>query len=268
MEAYKATNLAYWNEMAQRHLNSDGYATAAFRRGEIILDPIVREKIGDVRGKRLLHLQCHFGLDTLSLARMGAEVTGLDFSGDAIRLAREIAAETGVPGRFVQSDVLNPPDDLNGFDIVFASWGAFCWIRDMAGWMRTAANALKPGGRLFFAEAHPYLMTLDDYPPEPVLPFRVRYPYDSRTPLELENQGDYAGPGTLNAHRNVMFLHGMANILNAAIAAGFRIDRLDEGCHIPWMGLQQLIKADNDYWTLPPGAPFIPLALFVDATKM
>jgi len=270
MEAYKHTNLAYWNEMAQRHLDSPGYSTADFRKGEIILDPIVRAKIGDVRGKKLLHLQCHFGLDTLSLARMGAEVTGLDFSDDAIRLARQIAAETGTPATFVQSDVLKPPADLAGrFDIAFASWGAICWIHDMHAWMRTAANALKPGGRLFMAEAHPYLMTLDDYPREPTLPFTIRYDYDSRTPLALENQADYAGPGTLKAHRNVQFLHGMATILNAALEAGLRIDRLDEGCRIPWCGLQQLVKDDEDadYWTLPPGAPFVPLSFFLDATK-
>jgi len=269
MEAYKETNRAYWNEMAQRHLDSPFYGTAAFRRGEIILDSIVRERVGDVRGKRLLHLQCHFGLDTLSLARMGAEVTGLDFSDDAIALARKIAAETGVAGTFVQSDVLNPPKDLTGFDIVFASWGAICWINDMAGWMRTAANALKPGGRLFLAEGHPYLMTLDDYPPEPTLPFTVRYPYDSRVPLELENQGDYAGPGILKAHRNVQHLHGMATILNAALGANLRIDSVGEGDRIPWCGLQQLVKTDDgEYWTLPPGAPFIPLSLFLDATKV
>jgi SAM-dependent methyltransferase len=264
---YTRTNLAYWNEMARRHVDSPGYSTAAFRRGENILDPVVRGGIGEVRGKKLLHLQCHFGLDTLSLARMGAEVTGLDFSDDAITIARQISGETGVNGTFVQSNVLTPPSDLTDLDIVFASWGAVCWIDDMAAWMRTAANALKPGGRLFMAEAHPYLMTLDDYPPVPTLPFTVRYPWDSSAPLELENQGDYAGPGILEAHRNVMFLHGMANILNAAIAAGFRIDGITEGDRIPWQGLQQLIKLDDHYWTLPPGAPSIPLSLILNATK-
>ncbi|HEX2594331.1 MAG TPA: class I SAM-dependent methyltransferase [Rhizomicrobium sp.] len=268
MEDYKKTNLAYWNEMARRHVDSEGYQTAAFRRGEIILDPIVRSGIGDVRGKKLLHLQCHFGLDTLSLARMGAVVTGLDFSDDAIATARTLSQETGAPATFVQSDVLNPPAGLTDFDIVFASWGAICWIHDIAGWMRVAANALKPGGRLFMAEAHPYLMTLDDWPASPALPFTVRYDWNSTAPLELENQGDYAGPGTLEAHRNVQYMHGMAETLNGAIDAGFRIDRLEEGHHIPWMGLKQLIKADKDYWTLPPGAPIVPLSLILNATKM
>ena len=268
MSDYTRTNLAHWNEMARRHVESPGYRTAAFQRGENILDPVVSDGIGDVHGKRLLHLQCHFGLDTLSLARMGAEVTGLDFSDDAIAIARRLSRETGVNGTFVQSNVLTPPAELKDFDIVFASWGAICWIHDMGAWMRTAANALKPGGRLFFAEAHPYLMTLDDYPPVPTLPFTVRYDWEGSVPLELENQGDYAGPGTLEAHRNVIFLHGMASILNAAIAAGFRIDGIAEGNRIPWQGLQQLIKEDDDYWTLPPGAPSIPLSLIINATKL
>lgn len=268
MRAYKKTNLAYWNEMAERHVDSDGYSTAAFRKGANILDPIVRKGIGNVRGKKLLHLQCHFGLDTLSLARMGAEVTGLDFSDTAIATAKRISKETGVKGKFIQSDVLNPPKSLTGFDIVFASWGAFCWIHDIYAWMRTASRALKKGGRIYFAEAHPYLMTLDDWPVSPALPFSVRYDWDSRTPNAFENQGDYAGPGILKAHRNVQFLHGMETILNAMIEAGFRIDSLDQGHHIPWQGLKQLIKADKDYWTLPPGAPIIPLALMVNATKI
>jgi 2-polyprenyl-3-methyl-5-hydroxy-6-metoxy-1,4-benzoquinol methylase len=124
MSDYTATNLAYWNEMARRRVDSPGYSTAAFRRGENILDPVVLQGVGEVRGKKLLHLQCHhFGLDTLSLARMGADVTGLDFSGDAIAIARQIASETGVKGTFIQSNVLTPPVELNGFDIVFASWG-------------------------------------------------------------------------------------------------------------------------------------------------
>jgi SAM-dependent methyltransferase len=268
VESYKQTNLAYWNELARRHPDMPFYRTDALRKGQNILDPLVRDGIGDVRGKRLLHLQCHFGLDTMSLARMGADVTGLDFSRDAIATARTIARETGVQAAFVESDVLAPQPELKNFDIVFASWGAICWIHDLAGWMRTASNALRPGGRLFLAEAHPYLMTLDDYPPEPTLPFIVRYDYDSGTPMELENQGDYAGEGVLAAHRNVMFLHGLSKILNGAIAAGFRIDAIEEGDRIPWPGLKQLIKADEHYWTLPPGAPSIPLAFILNATKM
>src|ERR1700759_4371547 len=117
-------NLAHWNEVTPHHVVSPMYRTEDFRRGEIGLDPVVREAIGDVGGKRLLHLQCHFGLATLSLARMGASVTGLDFSPAAIEQAQALAAEAGIEASFILSDVLDPPPDLTGFDIVFASWGA------------------------------------------------------------------------------------------------------------------------------------------------
>jgi len=124
MDEYKIQNRAWWDELTPLHVASAFYKTENFRRGKNVLDPIARERLADVAGKRLLHLQCHFGLDTLSLARMGAQVTGLDFSAPAIAAARRLAAETGVPARFVEADVLDPPEDLKDFDIVFASWGA------------------------------------------------------------------------------------------------------------------------------------------------
>ena len=135
MDELAKDNLAYWTEAVAVHLASPFYRTEAFRRGEIVLDPLVREGIGEVAGKRLLHLQCHFGLDTLSLARMGAEVTGLDYAPPAIEAARALAEETGVAASFVLADALNPPTGLDGFDIVFASWGAICWHRDIGRWM-------------------------------------------------------------------------------------------------------------------------------------
>ena len=117
-------NLAHWNEVTPYHVASPFYRTKDFRRGEIVLDPLVRQSVGDVAGKRLLHLQCHFGLDTLSLARLGAGVTGLDFSPPAIAQARSLAREAGIRADFIVADVLEPPSGLSGFDIVFASWGA------------------------------------------------------------------------------------------------------------------------------------------------
>ena len=260
-------NRAFWDELAVRHVESPFYETAAFRRGEIVLDPIVRERIGDVHGLKLLHMQCHFGLDTLSLVRLGAEATGLDFSHEAIAAARKLAHEAGLAANFIECDVLHAPADLEGFDIVFASWGAIVWIADIAGWMRMAARALKPGGRLLLVEGHPMMMTLDEAV-APTAPFTVRYPYDSDAPLAMDNQEDYAEPGAkLKADRNVQFLHGLAKILNAAIAAGFTIGKLEELDRLPWQGLPQLVKADAHYFTLPEGAPFIPLAFTLDATK-
>jgi len=267
MRSYLEINRAYWDELANRHVESAFYKTAAFRRGAVVLDPIVRERLGDAAHTRILHLQCHFGLDTLSLARMGARVTGLDFSGEAVRAARALAREQGLDADFIECDVLKTPDDLSGFDIVFASWGAICWIADIGAWMRVAARSVKAGGRLLLVEGHPFLMTLDERCKADA-PFTVGWPYDSAEPLYQENQGDYADPdGVLKAHSNVQFFHGVAKIVNAAIAAGFSIRALEELDRIPWQGLPQLVRADSDYWTLPPGAPFLPLALVLDAVK-
>lgn len=266
MSDYISVNRAFWDELAGRHVDSDFYATARFRKGENVLDSLVRQRMGDIAGKRLLHLQCHFGLDTLSLAHMGAEVTGLDFSPVAIEAARTLSRECGVPGTFIESDVLNVPVTLTGFDIVFASWGAIPWIGDMERWMQGASHALRTGGRLLLAEGHPMMSSLDEFV-EADGPFRIRYDYNSRVPLELENQQDYAGPGELKSHRNVQFVHGIANILGAAMDAGLSIASFEELDRIPWQALPQLVKADDEYWKLPDGAPQFPLALVLDAVK-
>src|SRR6185312_6726866 len=185
-------NLAHWNEVTAHHVASPFYRTEDFRNGEIVLDPVVRGAVGDVAGKRLLHLQCHFGLDTLSLARMGATVTGLDFSPVAIEQARALAAEAGIDATFVCADVLAPPPGLGGFDIVFASWGAIYWIADLHAWMRVAAGALRPGGRLSLTEGHPALTMLDERA-EPGAPLTVKRPWDSPEPIVDVGDLDYTG---------------------------------------------------------------------------
>jgi 2-polyprenyl-3-methyl-5-hydroxy-6-metoxy-1,4-benzoquinol methylase len=260
-----ADNLAHWNEVTAHHVVSPMYRTDDFRRGEIVLDPVVRDAIGDVAGRRLLHLQCHFGLDTLSLARMGASVTGLDFSPAAIEQARALAAEAGIAAQFVCADVLDPPSGLAGFDIVFASWGAISWIDDMDAWMRVVAAALKPGGRLFLCEGHPALMMLDERAAAGA-PMQVRWPYESAEPIIEEGDFDYTG-ARVTAKRTHSHQHGLAKILTAAMRSGFTIRSFSEGDRIPWKALDQLVKLDRDYWTLPAGAPFVPLSFTLQAVK-
>ena len=260
-------NFAYWNEAVAIHLASSFYRADDFRRGEVVIDPVARQGLGDVAGKRLLHLQCHFGLDSLSLARLGAEVTGLDYSPPAIEAARALSLQTGVPGEFVLADVLDPPPGLTGFDIVFASWGAICWIGDLERWMRVAAGALRPGGRLFLLDGHPAAMMLDDAPGlGPTSPLLVRYPYQSDTPVIGEEQSDYADPSApLTARQTGVWMHGLGRILNAAIGAGLRVGSLDEGDRIPWQASGVLVPDGHGYWTLAPGAPFVPLSFALDA---
>ena len=264
MSDYTTTNRAFWDELATRHVESAFYRTRDFRKGEIVLDPLVRARVGDVKGKRLLHLQCHFGLDTLSLARMGASVTGLDFSPPAIEQARALAAHARLPAEFVCADVLDPPGGLAGFDIVFASWGAIYWIGDIDTWMRVAAGALREGGRLFLCEGHPAMLMLDERAPSGAL--QVRWPYDSDQPHIDEGDLDYTG-AIVSANRTEGHLHGLACIFNAAMQAGLTIRSFTEGDRVPWKALDQLVKLDRDYWGLPAGAPFVPLNFIVQAVK-
>ena len=260
-----ADNLAHWDEVTPHHVASPMYRTDDFRKGEIVLDPVVRDAIGEVAGQRLLHLQCHFGLDTLSLARMGAAVTGLDFSPVAIEQARALATEAGIDATFICSDVLNPPPGLTGFDIVFASWGAIFWIGDLAAWMRVAAGALKPGGRLFLTEGHPAMNMLDERAP-PGGPMTVKWPWDQTEPVVEEGDLDYTG-AKVAANRTSGYLHGLARVLNAAMDAGLTIRAYSEGDRVPWKAMDQLVKLDRDYWALPPGAPAVPLSFTLQAVK-
>jgi len=269
MAGVEDENFAYWNEAVAIHLASPFYRTEAFRRGEAVIDPVARQGLGDVAGRTLLHLQCHFGLDTLSLARLGAKVTGLDYSPPAIEAARALSRETGVEGEFVLADVLSPPRGLTGFDVVFASWGAICWIADMARWMRVAAGALGPGGRLFLLDGHPAMMMLDDRKDlAPTSPLTIRYPYQSDAPVIGEDQADYADPDApIAARQTGVWQHGLGRILNAAIEAGFVIRRLDEGDRIPWQASGVLVPDGQGYWTLPPPSPPLPLSFSLDAVR-
>ena len=184
------TNRASWNERAGIHLADETgfYEIDAFRAGKSSLHAIEAQEIGDVRAKRLAHLQCHIGLDTLSLARMGAEVTGLDFSSSALEGARKLATETGLPAAFVEGNVYDARELLTGqFDIVYVTWGAINWLPDIARWGEVAASLLAPGGFLYLAESHPFALVFEEIAGrlEPTYPWRT--PRDRRVdgPLDL-----------------------------------------------------------------------------------
>jgi SAM-dependent methyltransferase len=226
----------------------------------------VREALGDVTGKRLLHLQCHFGLDSLSLARLGADVTGIDLSPVAVETARKLSAEMEISATFVEADVLRAPDDFIGFDIVFASWGALCWISDIAAWMRTASRALKSGGRLVLIDGHPAGMMLD-LESEPGAPLRVRYPYDSSEPFIEDEQGSYADESAvLDDPRCVVWAFGLEHLFTAMLDTGLALRGFREFDRAAWP-MPALVKADEYYWKLPDGVPYVPLGFALHAER-
>src|SRR5690349_6368030 len=164
-EDWRALNRANWDERVAVHLGPAGYDLSALRSGRGRLDPISEAELGAVGGLQVLHLQCHFGKDSLVLANRGAAVTGVDFSQPAIEAARDLACELGLSARFVRADVYDAPSVIRepaSFALVFTTWGTITWLPDLAGWAQAIAYFLRPGGALYFADAHPAALVFDD----------------------------------------------------------------------------------------------------------
>jgi SAM-dependent methyltransferase len=269
-EASFAANEALWNAWTAVHSSGDFYDLGGFKAGGIRIRPYEIEMIGDVTGKSLLHLQCHFGIDTLSWARLGARVTGADLSPDAITLARLLAAELGFPhARFVRSNLYDLPDALDGeFDIVYTSRGVLGWLPDIRGWARVIGHFLAPGGTFFISEIHPAAQVFET---EGVGPgeLRLTYPYwEHAEPLTFEVKGSYADPtadvGDQTEHG---WDHGLGEIVTALIDAGLRIETLVEHPFLDWKA-DFLVQDEDDTWRLPPGtAGELPLMFSLRATK-
>ncbi len=211
--------------MPGRHLRSGFYALEAFKAGQSSLRSIELEQVGDVRHRTLLHLQCHFGQDTLSWARLGAKVTGLDLSDTAIGEGRALAAELGIPARFVEGNVYDARALLGGerFDIVFASYGVLGWLPRLEPWAGAVASCLAPGGVFHLVEFHPIAWIWDDAFERPV------YPYDAPgEPILTEQTGTYAEPSAPVQLRDVDFNHGLGSVVSALLAEGLVLERLTE----------------------------------------
>jgi SAM-dependent methyltransferase len=264
-----AANLARWEEQVDIHVGSDFYRVKEFLEGESSLDPIVLGEIGDVRGRRLLHLQCHFGLDTLSLARLGAEVTGLDFSPKAIAAAETLAREAGIDARFICARVDEARAKAGtGYDVVFSSWGALMWLPDLAVWARNIAACLAPGGVFYLAEGHPITWTFEDESDRIEDNFRIVRSYFLEGPQQWENAHDYAEPDVKLAHfKSNEWQHTLAEVVSALAEAGLRIEFLHEHDRLPWPAVPGVVRVDEHYFMAPEGAPAMPLSYSVKARK-
>jgi SAM-dependent methyltransferase len=233
LDDFLKANLASWDEAVGLHVGSELYDVDGFKAGRTSLSAIELGELGPLvgEGTSLLHLQCHFGLDTLSWARRGAVVTGVDFSGEGIRTARALADEVGLSARatFIESDVESLPDKLSGsFDVVFTSWGALIWLGDLERWAEVIDRFLAPGGILYVAEFHPYAFLLaDDATPDSL---RIGYPYfQYGVPQRFDEDGDYAVPDAKPLHTVTFeWLHGFAEIIDPLLRRGLRLDFLHE----------------------------------------
>ena len=266
-----AANQQLWEAWTAVHAEGDFYDLAGFRAGGVRLTDAEIAAVGDVRGRTLLHVQCHFGIDTLSWARLGAKVTGADFSPAALRLAREIATDIGIDdARFVESNVYELPEHLDGeFDVVYTSRGVLGWLPDIRGWARVVAHFVKPGGIFYILEAHPVFQVFEA---EGVAPreLRLTYPYwEHRDPLVFDVKGSYADPDAdVGKQKEHGWDHGLGEIVTALIDAGLRIESLEEHPFLHW-GADFLVETEpgSGVFALPPGAGELPLMFSLRATK-
>lgn len=245
MDDYRTVNRANWDQRAPAHAGSPDYRVEALVADPAALSTVVefdRERLGDVTGLTGVHLQCHIGTDTLSLARLGASMTGLDFSPASLAEARRIADAAGPPARFVKADVYDAPDVLGrgAFDFVYTGIGALCWLPDIAGWAGVVAALLRPGGRLFVREGHPMLWALDD-------DGRLEHPYfETADPIVSDYPGTYvATDAVFDANVTHSWNHGLGQIVTALLDNGLRITQLVEHDSVPWEALPGLMVRDG-----------------------
>lgn len=273
-EDWRALNLAFWQERAAIHTGPRGYDRSSHRAGMGRLDTIVAAELGDVRGQRVLHLQCHIGDDSVAIAQRGAaEVVGVDFSPAAIAAARALAAECGVNARLVGTDLYAAPEALaeeaHSFDLVFVSWGAIGWLPDIAGWARVVAHFLRPAGRLYLAESHPAALVFDDIGRSADDQGRPGWlvPYFDRGGREFSEQADYADPAAALTHtRFVAWMHPLGDIVTALAAAGLRLDWLREHPRVAWKMFASLVPAGDALWGWP-DRPWLPLSFSLSARR-
>lgn len=266
---YFETNRKAWDERVAIHRRdaTGFYAVAKVLRGEDKLNAIEAAEIGDLRGLRGAHLQCHFGLDTICLARRGAAMTGLDFSPAAILEARRLAEQTGAGAAFVEGNVYDARALLDGeFDFVYVTWGAINWLPDIARWANAAASLLKPGGFLYLAESHPVTLCLEEADGR----LEPRYPWRNAAgePLETENDVTYNGDPTPMANRkNYEWIHPLSSILNALVSAGLALEWLHEHEALTWALFPMMSEGPDGLYRLPPDHPPLPLSFSLRARK-
>ncbi len=258
-----AENRQLWDAWTQVHAGSRFYDVDGFRAGASSLNPIELAEVGDVAGKTLLHLQCHFGLDTLSWARLGARATGVDFSAEAIELARRLAEELALPARFLCSDVYELPQCLDErFDIVFTSYGVVEWLPDLATWARLVASYLRPGGVFHLVELHPILGTLGEDGTTPVHPY-----FSSPEPIRTVESGTYADPDAAVEGVSYAWAYSLGEIVTAVVAAGLELEFLHEFPDSPYDCYPFTEEVEPGRAVIPGREGKIPLVFSLKATK-
>ncbi|MBK9760218.1 MAG: class I SAM-dependent methyltransferase [Flavobacteriales bacterium] len=260
--AHFEANRALWNARTELHYASQFYDVEAFVNGKSTLNRIELDLLGDVNRQDLLHLQCHFGQDTLSLARLGAHVTGLDLSDQAVAKARELSDRCGIRAEFIEGNVLDRRTELEGrFDVVFTTYGTIGWLPELSAWAANIAAYLKPGGRLVFAEFHPALwMYSNDFS-------RVQYSYFNREVIEENESGTYAVRNAPLQLPSFAWNHSLADVVQALIIAGLRLDVFREYDRSPYDCFQNTVATADGQFMIKGMEAKLPMVYALRASK-
>lgn len=267
-DRYMAANRRSWDARTPTHFKSRFYDVDGFRAGASSLNSIEIDEMGDVEGKSLLHLQCHFGMDTMSWARQGARVTGVDFSEEAISRARSLSEELGIDAKFVVSNVYALPDVLDGrFDVVFTSYGVLTWLPDLERWAKVVAHFLEPGGSFHIVDAHPFGSVF--YNEDDAVDLRPFYPYSTRGagPIASEPGPTYTDGPDEEYGATFEWGHSVGDILNSLISAGLVIEFFHEHHFSAYRALPMMELGDDGWWRLPEGGESVPFLFSLKATK-
>ena len=272
MDDYLAVNRANWDERAPAHAASPDYQFDEFVADPGHLSGVVRYDLpllGDMAGLTGIHLQCHIGTDTLSLARLGAAMTGLDLSPASLEQARRLAAAAGPPVDYVEADTYSAPEALDGrvFDLVYTGIGALCWLPDIDQWASVVDRLLVPGGRLFLREGHPMLWAVDE---RRAGELTLGYPYfETPEPIDDEEPGTYVATDADFVHNRAMsWNHGLGETVTALLARGFEVTGLTEHRSVPWDALPgRMARDDLGEWSLLEHPERLPLSYTLQARK-
>ncbi len=269
---YLALNRANWDDRAPAHAASADYAVESFVSDPGHLSSIVRfdlPRLGDVTGLDGVHLQCHIGTDTLSLARLGARMTGLDLSPASLEQARDLARRTGTAIDYVESDVYSAPDALGGrtFDLVYTGIGAIGWLPDIDRWAGVVAALLRPGGRFFMREGHPVLWAIDQ---ERTDVLALEYPYFETAEAQVwDEPGTYVDTEVEFTHNVTMeWNHGLGEIVSALLRYGLVVTGLEEHRSVPYEGVPgQMVRDEDGEWSLRDRPERMPLTYTLQAVR-
>jgi SAM-dependent methyltransferase len=259
---YFEANKDLWNQRTTVHRDSDFYDLEGFRKGKPALTPIETGELGDVSGKSLLHLQCHFGMDSLDWARRGAKVTGMDLSDSAIAEARKLNDELGLDASFLCCNVYDLEKHLEDrFDIVFTSYGVVGWLPDLNEWARIIARYLKPGGVFYMAEFHPVVWMFDEEFKE------VKYYYDNRELIEIDSVGTYTDREAQIAGKEYSWNHSLSEVLNALLGAGLQLKVFNEHMYSPYPCFQNIVQGEDGNWRIRGMEGKVPMLYSLTASK-